>query len=145
MEMMPYGFCPEKHRVPDNGVPAQRYSPFRQPAAAPNAGNIPQQKEGPALPAKTLLEDWPGGKSRHRHIPCHGCRRLSPFGCKNVFTPGEELFAKPQQLITQTCCDTQGCAVFRSDQRSSFWPAFARPRWLSCDELYPAPPNTYAK
>lgn len=35
------------------------------------------------------------------------------------------------------CCDPcNGCKEYRLRERSTFWPAFAHPRWLRCDELY---------
>lgn len=40
-------------------------------------------------------------------------------------------------VTMRTCCDAYtGCHQFRSSLRSSFWPSFAHPRWMSCRDLY---------
>ncbi len=53
-------------------------------------------------------------------------------------TTGEELYAGPACSVEmETCCDAYcGCREFPAAARDPFWPSFARPRWLSCEELY---------
>ena len=34
------------------------------------------------------------------------------------------------------CCDSAGCSTYSRANRDPFWPAFAKPRWLCCRELY---------
>lgn len=42
-----------------------------------------------------------------------------------------------ERCIPVTCCDNLcGCREFNLLHRSPFWPAFAHPRWLSCQQLY---------
>jgi len=110
-----------------------------RPCGAPE--NEREQKpeaydERRSVPAKTVREDLPGGRRCHRRISCANSRGINPFKCENAFTAGEELYSKPAQAITEPCCDARGCDVFNADRRSTFWPDFARPRWLACGELY---------
>lgn len=50
-----------------------------------------------------------------------------------------ELFSVSRNRVlptSQTCCDVAGCGNAVAQTRDPFWPSFARPRWLSCSELY---------
>lgn len=42
----------------------------------------------------------------------------------------------PVRNIQTMCCDASGCSRYDVSNRNSFWPSFARPRWLNCNELY---------
>ncbi len=37
---------------------------------------------------------------------------------------------------TEICCDCSGCKEYPTKCRNKFWPSFAHPRWLCCDDLY---------
>lgn len=54
-------------------------------------------------------------------------------------TIAEEVYdgIKPSILI-ENCCDSRinGCAEYDTSMRCPYWPKFAHPRWLSCDELH---------
>jgi hypothetical protein len=43
---------------------------------------------------------------------------------------------KPSKPGYLRCCDTVGCADYKAEHRNPFWPKFAHPQWLDCDELY---------
>lgn len=52
---------------------------------------------------------------------------------------GRELYgaAAAKNTVYTTCSDPcGGSREYRLDQRNTYWPTFARPRWLTCDELY---------
>lgn len=67
-----------------------------------------------------------GGSPVVRQAAC-----VEPIGCQLY---GGTAAAAP---VYTTCCDPcVGLLEYRLDGRDPFWPAFARPRWLSCDELY---------
>ncbi len=37
----------------------------------------------------------------------------------------------------EICCDPNGyCASYPVDCRNTFWPAFSKPSWLACEDLY---------
>ncbi len=39
--------------------------------------------------------------------------------------------------LRELCCDPNGyCALYPSSCRNKYWPAFSRPRWLACEDLY---------
>lgn len=54
-------------------------------------------------------------------------------------TVGEELYGgrNTRNVVLTTCCDPGcGCREYNIADRCPFWPTFAHPRWLSCDQLY---------
>jgi len=37
----------------------------------------------------------------------------------------------------RTCCNISGCCCnYQASCRNPYWPEFAHPTWLSCDDLY---------
>ena len=36
----------------------------------------------------------------------------------------------------RVCCDENGCCRYPCSCRNPYWPEFAHPRWLSCEDLY---------
>ena len=66
------------------------------------------------------------------------------YGTNGCCYPKCECKGKPVpiQLIpalkepTEICCDCSGCKEYPRKCRNKFWPSFAHPRWLCCDDLY---------
>ena len=75
---------------------------------------------------------------------CSSCaRRPCPGNGCNPETTGQ-LFGAPAATapVLRCCCDVCGCRLVDGRRRCPFWPAFARPRWLTCAATYAAPlPN----
>ena len=59
-------------------------------------------------------------------------------GTCSLPTPARELYGiRTTVQNLRTCCDPYfGCRQYPAEARNSFWPGFAHPRWLNCDELY---------
>lgn len=56
--------------------------------------------------------------------------------CLEDSTARELYQGTARERAVRTCCDAYGCGDYAAEGRGGFWPAFAHPRWLSCDELY---------
>lgn len=42
----------------------------------------------------------------------------------------------PSDILVDACYDNCGCSIHPRAARCPFWPNFARPRWLCCNQLY---------
>lgn len=57
-------------------------------------------------------------------------------GCPAPETIAEELYTGYENaIVVQNCCDYQGCHLVDTRRRCQYWPSFAHPRWLTCDQL----------
>lgn len=59
--------------------------------------------------------------------------------CVTPETITEELFVGTETpILVRSCCDRaiNGCVEYDTRARCPYWPSFARPRWLTCDELH---------
>lgn len=76
---------------------------------------------------------------KHRcHHHCSDTDSSSDFSSDNLF---EEIDIEPigcfDTLGYSICCNEDGCCYkVRNDERNCYWPEFAHPRWLTCQELY---------
>lgn len=53
-------------------------------------------------------------------------------------TVTEELYAgNEEKILLLECCDPEhGYRHFNAARRCEYWPSFAHPRWLTCEEIY---------
>lgn len=66
-----------------------------------------------------------------------GCATPQQLACTQQ--TGAQLYGAPSGAapVYTTCSDPcTGTQQYRLEARNRFWPTFARPRWLTCAELY---------
>lgn len=76
----------------------------------------------------------PNPCNTHKNIQC--LKRTCPQGvdCTPIYPSREEVLASHEYRL---CTDQNGCfASYPVECRDSFWPSFAHPRWLCCEDLY---------
>lgn len=105
-----------------------------QCGTAANANAVAAAQQSAALRRENCLRRE--GAST-RCCQCGNARNANVPECGDRI--GRELYGAPvaDEAITTTCSDPcTGRREYPIDQRNPFWPTFARPRWLTCEQLY---------
>lgn len=59
------------------------------------------------------------------------------YCCTSPNSVAEELYSGMNtDILLKTCYDGSGPSYYDARKRCVFWPSFAHPRWLTCEELY---------
>lgn len=75
-----------------------------------------------------------------RQCPAAGTTVITDprYCCTPPESVAEELYSGiSEEIVVLPCCDSvNGCGEYNAGRRCTYWPSFAHPRWLSCQELY---------